>query len=133
MIPGTVEEMRGRLRGRVQEIIGRFRGQLGGQILGGQILGGQLGSQVQVGQGALVEQAKAKLQMVTAKAQELRPGVLPKVAEFRPGMLLETLSQKAGQLGAQTGTLGHTVEEGGSFISNESAAEEFTDRISIET
>lgn len=80
----TISEIQGRLRGRIQEIIGRVRARV---PMMGQVGGGQLG-QLQIGRGTLIEQARSVLTRVSTRAEELRPGILPKVAEFKPGMLV---------------------------------------------
>ena len=112
----AVEEMRGRVRDKIRSIISRIRERIRGQVNFGQI---------QVGKGALIQEAKSKLTNITAKVQELRPGILPKVAEFKPGTILQTVSGQK--------VRGETVERGSMSISNEAAKREFMDSISIET
>lgn len=74
-MPGVLE----RIRERVEEIRMR-RGVFGER------------GQIQIGGGALIEKGKEIVNKVTAKVQEVRPGIIPKIgqilAEWYPGKRL---------------------------------------------
>jgi len=102
-----IEEMRGRLTGRVAEVRSRVRTRgLAGQQMrlgGGTLLEeararvrtrGFAGQQARMGGGALVEQARRRADVATRRLAERKPGVIPMVKEFRPG---ERVRQLFGQ------------------------------------
>jgi len=115
----TLEEVTGRIRDRIRQIRERVRERIP--------LGGQISPQVQVGGGALVSMARDKISMISAKVQELRPGILPKVAEYKPGTLVTTVLGQEG-----TVARGQVVERKGMAVADEAAKKEYTTNISIE-
>jgi len=83
----TLEEITGpvirRIRDRIREIRERIRERIPFR--------GQMGSQIKIGGGELMSIAQEKISTISAKVQELRPGILPKVAEYKPGTLVTTI------------------------------------------
>jgi len=93
-----IQEIRSRVQVKVSEVRTRvqargFAGQqmqLGGGRLVEQIRTrvrprGMAGQQMRLGGGALVEQARRKADIVSRRAMERRPGVIPMVKELRLG------------------------------------------------
>ena len=94
----SVQEFRTRVQTRISEVRTRVqaRGLRGQQMqLGGGRLAEQIrtrvrapvlaGQQVRVGGGALAEQVRRRADMVSRRAMERRPGVIPMVKELRLG------------------------------------------------
>jgi len=79
----TLEEITGRLRDRIREIRERIRERIPFRS--------QMSSQIRIGGGELISMAREKISTVSAKVQELRPGILPKVAEYKPGTIITTV------------------------------------------
>lgn len=79
-----MEEVRGRARSKIEQLRGRVMTRGGGGFLSQR-------SQVMVGKGALVEQARRRANQVSRRLMERKPGIIPMVKEFKPGQRVRQL------------------------------------------
>lgn len=76
-----IEELRGRVMGRMSEVRSRARS--------GGFMGQGLSRQgMKLGGGQLVSQARQRANMASRRLSERKPGMIPMVKEFKPGQRL---------------------------------------------